>query len=300
MGALPRPNIPPGPQRDLVTALHELHHRAGWPSLRTLAREAGCSHTTVSNIFSSPRLPSWGALELLVEAMNGDTAVFHQLWLASSQPVTSTRTAASRIAGRRDELAAVGDHLDSGAGLLLVTGEAGIGKTALVATAAVGADAFVATGACRPLSSEVPLLPAADLLRQVRREHPTWFDEALMACPPYVGGALGQILPELASEQVPHVSDGWARQRLFAAIDALLAALHKQQPLALVVEDAHWADATTLDLLELLGTHSCPLVVTVRTDDPDVDQAFADWLARVRLPRRSAPHDACSCFLPGS
>ena len=86
MGTLPRPDIPPGPQRDLVVALHELHHRAGWPSLRSLAREAGCSHTTVSNIFSSPRLPTWGALELLVEAMDGDTADFHQLWIAASRP----------------------------------------------------------------------------------------------------------------------------------------------------------------------------------------------------------------------
>ena len=55
MGALPRPDLPPGPQRDLTDALHGLHHRAGWPCLRTLAREAGVSHTTVSKVFSSPR-----------------------------------------------------------------------------------------------------------------------------------------------------------------------------------------------------------------------------------------------------
>ena len=39
MGGLPRPDLPPGPRRDLSEALHDLHHRAGWPSLRTLARE---------------------------------------------------------------------------------------------------------------------------------------------------------------------------------------------------------------------------------------------------------------------
>ena len=165
MGELPRPDVPPGPRRDLVAALHDLHHRAGWPSLRTLAREAGCSHTTVSNIFSSPRLPPWGVLELLVEAMDGETADFHQLWLASGEPVMPTRTTAARIAGRRDELLAVRRHLDSGTGLLLVTGEAGIGKTALVTAAAAVTETFVATGASRPLSREVPLLPVADLLR---------------------------------------------------------------------------------------------------------------------------------------
>ena len=282
MGELPRPDVPPGPRRDLVAALHDLHHRAGWPSLRTLAREAGCSHTTVSNVFSSPRLPPWGVLELLVEAMDGETADFHQLWLASGQPATRTGAAAARIAGRRDELVAVRRHLDSGTGLLLVTGEAGIGKTALVTAAAAGAETFVATGACRPLSTEVPLLPVADLLRQVRREHPAWFDEALEACPAYVGGAVGQILPELASGEAPQVSEEWARQRLFNAVDALLTALRERRPLALLIEDAHWADATTLDVLELLGSHLCPLVVTVRTDDPEVGEVFADWLARAR------------------
>ena len=73
MPALPRPDLPPGAHRDLVEALHDLHHRAGWPSLRTLAQAAGCSHTTVSTVFSSPRLPAWGNVEVLVEAMNGDT-----------------------------------------------------------------------------------------------------------------------------------------------------------------------------------------------------------------------------------
>ena len=86
MGGLPRPDVPAGPRRDLADALHGLHHRAGWPSLRTLAHEAGCSHTTVSAVFSSPKLPSWGVLELLVEAMDGDVPDFHDLWLAASAP----------------------------------------------------------------------------------------------------------------------------------------------------------------------------------------------------------------------
>ena len=55
MGALPRPDLAPGPQRELNDALHALHHRAGWPSLRNLASDAGCSHTTVSHVFSSPK-----------------------------------------------------------------------------------------------------------------------------------------------------------------------------------------------------------------------------------------------------
>ncbi len=90
MSALPRPDLPPGPHRDLSVALHELHHRAGWPSLRALAGEAGVSHTTVSKAFSSPTLPTWGTLELLVEAMRGDTGQFHDLWLSAAGPAPST------------------------------------------------------------------------------------------------------------------------------------------------------------------------------------------------------------------
>ena len=282
MGALPRPDVQPGPHRELVDALHTLHHRAGWPSLRRLAAATGVSHTTVSKTFSSQALPSWGTLELLVEAMDGDVSGFHGLWLSASTPADASVRSALRIAGRRDELVAVRRHLDSGTGLLLVTGEAGIGKTALVTAAAAGAEAFVATGACRPLSTEVPLLPVADMLRQVARDRVTWFDEALVACPAYVRGALGPILPELAGDDPARVSDQWARQRLLNAVDALLAALRERQPLALLIEDAHWADATTLDVLELLARHPCPLVVTVRTDDPDVDEGFTDWLTRAR------------------
>lgn len=84
MGALSRPEVPPGPLRLLFDALHELHHRAGWPSLRDLAREVGASRTTVSAAFSEPRVPRWGLIELLVETLGGDTERFHGLWLAAS------------------------------------------------------------------------------------------------------------------------------------------------------------------------------------------------------------------------
>ena len=74
MSALPRPDVA-GPVKVLNDALHDLHHRAGWPSLRALARETGVSHTTVSKAFSAPRVPSWGTVELLVEALGRRGAV---------------------------------------------------------------------------------------------------------------------------------------------------------------------------------------------------------------------------------
>lgn len=59
---------------------------------------------------------------------------FHALWLSASSP--TLEPPAPRIAGRRAELDVVRRHLDTGAGLLLVTGEGGIGKTTVLQTGA--------------------------------------------------------------------------------------------------------------------------------------------------------------------
>ncbi|KRF36761.1 ATP-binding protein [Nocardioides sp. Soil805] len=284
MSALPRPDLPPGPHRDLVAALHDLHHRAGWPSLRTLARDAGVSHTTVSKAFSTPTIPSWGTLELLVEAMDGDTATFLDLWLAATSPPDATTPTTPRIAGRTDELAAVRRHLETGSGLLLVTGEAGIGKTTLVTTAARTTDTFVATGRCLPLSTQVPLMPVIDLLRQVHdTEDGLWWDEAAGRCASYVTSTLGLLLPELGSTAAQ--TGDFARQRLFASLASVVTALADVRPLAILVEDLHWADSSTLDVLEHLLSHvaEARVLATYRTADPDVPGPTLDRIARLRL-----------------
>ena len=288
MAALPRPDLPPGARRELVDALHRLHHEVGWPSLRSLAIEAGCSHTTVSSVFSSPRLPSWGVLELIVEAMRGDVAEFHRLWLAASGPEGATPPSTARIAGRRAEVAEVRRHLESGAGLLLVTGEAGMGKTRLVETAALSTQGpFVARGSALPLSAQVPLLPITDALRSVyESDDGQWLKEVLAECPSYVPVALCRLLPELdetVGAPVAPDDDLW-RQRLFSAVASAWAALSATRPLAVLVEDLHWADSTTLDLLEHLLTVGLgvPMVGTWRRDDPTVPTEVRDWLSRVR------------------
>lgn len=285
MGALPRPDVPPGPRRELSDALHHLHHRAGWPSLRALAHQAGCSHTTVSGVFSSPRLPSWGVLELLVEAMDGDTAIFRDLWLAASTPADGAPPV-PRIAGRKAELTVVRRHLETGTGLLLVSGEAGIGKTRLVTTAANLAtpDCFVAIGHCLPLSIEVPMLPIADALQRVQGvDNGQWFKEALTDCPPYVRGSIARLLPELATD-APQDPDEDGRHRLLTSLEAMLNALASVRPLAMLLEDLHWGDSATLDVLEYLLARrpGVPLVGTWRTEDVSTPQSTADWRVRVR------------------
>jgi hypothetical protein len=282
MSALPRPDLPPGAHRELVDALHDLHHRAGWPSLRILARETGVSHTTVSKTFSSPTLPNWGTLHLLVEAMDGRTDTFRDLWLAASSP-TSGRTAARspHIAGRRSELAAVRAHLVSGTGLLLVTGEAGIGKSALVRAATACSGVVVLTGQCLPLSSHVPLAPVGGLLQGLwMLDDGGRVRKALEGCPQFVTAALGRLLPQLDVDG-PGAVDDWTRQRLVLALRSLLDAL---APVAMLIEDLHWADSATLDCLEQLiaSRADLPVVGTWRLDDDDTSGINVDWLHRVR------------------
>lgn len=288
MSALPRPDLPPGPHRDLVTELHDLHHRAGWPSLRSLARATGMSHTSVSHAFSRPGLPSWGTVEVLVEAMGGDTTRFHHLWLTASTPTDDARAPAPQIAGRRTELEVARRHLETGTGLLLVTGEAGIGKTTLVNTAAASTGVVVALGRCRPLATPVALLPWGDLLRELLlADDGAWFARALATSPAYVADALGTVLPELEpAHRSPHPPD-FARHRLLLAVSAVLGALSADRPLAVLLEDLPWADSATLDLLELLadGHSPVPLVATWRTDDPETTEEREAW--RMRIGRRS-------------
>jgi tetratricopeptide (TPR) repeat protein len=288
MPALPRPDLPPGAQRDLVDALHDLHHRAGWPSLRTLAKSAGCSHTTVSGTFSSPRLPSWGVVELLVEAMSGDVADFHHLWLQASARDGERADSAPAMAGRRQELTAVRRHLETGSGLLLVTGEAGIGKTTLVRGATATVDGFVATGACLPLSTEVPLLPIAEALRSIYEyDDGQWLKDALAGCPAYVADTLPRLLPDLPGGHEAEGGGTGSLLHLFSAIAAVLTELSELRPLAVVVEDLHWADSATLDLVEQLANRPRPsrIVGTWRLDDAGTSEEKQDWFSRVRRSR---------------
>lgn len=294
MGALPRPDLPTGPLRELNDALHDLHHRAGWPSLRTMARDAGCSHTTVSAVFSSPRLPSWGVLELVVESLDGDVPAFHRHWLSAS---TATGTEGEpppppTLAGRVDELTLVGRHLETGTGLLLVTGEAGIGKTALVTTAASTATTsgrcFVATGACLPLSASVPLLPVADALQACWRHDDGAWIRAAADSHPHLAPTLAVLLPGLATIDPHRPDDPWALHRLFTAVATTLDTLVTHRRLALLLDDLHWADSTTLDLLEHLVSRSTtvPITATWRLDDDTTSPDHRAWLARLRRDRR--------------
>jgi tetratricopeptide (TPR) repeat protein len=231
-------------------------------------------------------------LELLVEAMDGDVEHVRSLWLAASVPTGSGGTThETRMAGRRDELLALRRHVRAGSGLLLVTGEAGIGKTTLVEHGVAVRDAFVAFGACLPLSTEVPLLPIVEALRKAHLyEDGQWFSDALGACPPYVAGAMTLLMPELPGPGLDDDTRRGAGLHLASAIAAVLLALAERQPLVVLLEDLHWADSATLDVVEQLVTrpHGPCVVATWRIHDVDTPGDRNAWLTRVARSRGTA------------
>ena len=213
-----------------------------------------------------------------------------------ARPGVTTRDPDVRIAGRRDELDVVRRHLETGTGLLLVTGEAGMGKTTLIeaACAEVHGAVLLALGRCLPFSTEVPLLPVAEALRHVTRaEDGGLVAAALERCPAYVREAMSAVLPEWSTDApVTDPDDRWLRQRLFAGVAELCRALSTEQPFALVLEDLHWADDLTLDLVEHLLRHGeATILGSWRTDDPEVSEGHRDWLGRLRRDAEMLPLD---------
>ncbi|MFD4351518.1 EAL domain-containing protein [Nocardia sp. NPDC058518] len=70
MARLVFPQLPPGPLYDLMSALHELHDRAGWLSTRDIARKVGkVSHHTVAELFKSTTLPKLPLLMSVVDVL---------------------------------------------------------------------------------------------------------------------------------------------------------------------------------------------------------------------------------------
>ncbi|MFI9559302.1 helix-turn-helix transcriptional regulator [Nonomuraea endophytica] len=134
--------------------------------------------------------------------------------------------------GRDAELAALAEAWAHTPSAVLVVGEAGMGKTRLAAEFALRVDARVVSGGGDP--GGLPYSVFVPVLRRLVREHGA----------PFGPGELARLLPELG---VPAVDLG--RARLF---EEALQVVERAGPLVLVLDDLHWADQASLDLLAFL------------------------------------------------
>ena len=114
----------------------------------------------------------------------------------------------------------------------------------------------------------MPYAPFGAALRELVRERGTAEVAALL--PGQAAGELAGLLPEFGAP--PSGADpATARARLFELLLALLERLAERQPVLLVIEDVHWADPATCDLLSFLVRNlrqaAVLMVVTFRSDD---------------------------------
>ncbi len=162
--------------------------------------------------------------------------------------------APASLVGRTREQALLRDHLAAAlagrGGLTLIGGEAGVGKTALAEWLLAEArqqGALVLVGRCYDLTETPPYGPWAEALARAP------VDDGWLAAPDLAGGGVT------------------SQAALFAAVRDHLAALAARRPLVLLLDDLHWADPASLDLLRVLarGLADRPLLLlaTYRADE---------------------------------
>jgi DNA-binding CsgD family transcriptional regulator len=207
-------------------------------------------------------------------------------------------TARGKLVGRAGELARLLARLEEAASgqavVALVSGDAGVGKTRLVTELTALADQrgfTVLSGHCAELGDSVPYLPLADALRDATHASSSGGAAAPLLDALASRPVLGRLLPDHGTTAAADGDgSGLARQQLFGAVLGLLAELAEAAPVLLVLEDLHWADRSTRDLVTFLSRvlHRERVVVagTYRSDDLHRRHPLRPVVAELlRLPR---------------
>jgi predicted ATPase len=172
------------------------------------------------------------------------------------------------------------DQARSGSGqIVLLSGEAGIGKTRLVAEVKAGALAQgfqVVQGSCFPTDCAIPYAPLLDLLRSLLADSSLAVPAAVVR---QVAQAFLLLLPEashlLAGDPplppLPSLDPEQETRRRFEILSGFLTSQAIEHPLCLIVEDLHWSDDTSLEFLHYLArrssVHRLLLLLTYRSDE---------------------------------
>ncbi|MGH2494891.1 MAG: helix-turn-helix transcriptional regulator [Ktedonobacteraceae bacterium] len=189
-------------------------------------------------------------------------------------------------------LQALIDQAKSGIGqVVLLSGEAGIGKSRLVAeikTSAAAHDFLLVQGSCFPTDHAIPYAPLLDFLRSYLVGHSLAMPapavqkvmQAFLPLMPYAGHLLPgfppmSLLPSLDPEQ--------EKRRRFEILADFLTLQAVEQPVFLIVEDLHWSDDTSLEFLHYLArrcsAYSLLLLLTYRNDE--VRPSLSHFLAQL-------------------
>jgi DNA-binding SARP family transcriptional activator len=200
------------------------------------------------------------------------------------------------LAGRDAEIGALRDAwsraVDGDACLVMVIGEAGIGKTALAEDLAAEAErdgATVLRTRCYEAERSLFLQPIIEAVAPVARRMPATDLQELLG---EHGPAARALLPEVAALLGPsppwHGSPDMERRRSFEAVTALLSGLAARNPVLVVVDDLQYAGQSTAEFMHYLGRHLSGArllaVVTVRAEhDEQIGAGLAPVAARIEV-----------------
>jgi len=222
------------------------------------------------------------------------------------------RSTSPVLVGRAAQLevleAALGPSGRDGPSVVLIGGEAGVGKSRLVAEFAARSRAAgirVLAGGCVELGTDgLPFAPFTAVLRELVRD--LGADGVAGLLPGGVTRDFARLLPEFgpADGAAGAAGDTVARARMFEQMLALLERLADAGPVVLLIEDAHWADRSTRDLLAFLVSRQQILdgvliIVTYRSDELHrthplrpllAELGRLGWVERMELPRLGRRH----------
>jgi DNA-binding SARP family transcriptional activator len=214
-------------------------------------------------------------------------------------PAPVVRATAQSFVGREKEIAAIRqmweETLEGQRRIALVTGEPGVGKSSLAAhvAASMHADGAIVLWGRATSDAVVPFEPMVQALRTVLRVVSTEARQRVVT----ERGTLATLIPEL-QQLVPEVEvtrpdPSVERYLLFETIADLLHTESTRYPLLVVLDDMHWADAVSLQLIEHVMRHELSgrvmLIGTARStsDDANADlDQMAAGLAREGMLRR--------------
>jgi class 3 adenylate cyclase/tetratricopeptide (TPR) repeat protein len=245
-------------------------------------------------------------------------AVYRVLYesMARSRLEAAASTGWTPLVGREQEVGLLLERwaqVKDGTGqVVLLSGEAGIGKSRLVQVlkeqVASEAQAWLTPCQCSPYHQHTALYPMIDLLERVvlqfdREETPSQKLRKLEGFLVQYGLSLAEALPlfatllslPLAADHAPmHLSPEQQKQQTLHALLTILLRIAAQQPVLFVMEDLHWGDPTTLELLSLLidqgPTAHILTLLTFRPDfsPPWTRRAHLTQVTLLRLPPRQA------------
>jgi ATP/maltotriose-dependent transcriptional regulator MalT len=214
----------------------------------------------------------------------------------------ASRIVSPDLVGRETELrtiaAAVNDAGGGRARTILLAGEAGIGKSRILGEALrrASSEAVVLQGGCIGLAEgSLPFGPIVEALRPLLREleaserhraEGTAGDQATNRALSAVAAELG-LLSDRPSATSPgaELRPEWTRSRMYEAFLDLLRRLAADRPVILAIEDLHWADDSTRELLAFLIRNAQAerllLIITFRSDELNRRHPLLFWLAEV-------------------